>query len=105
VRLPWSILAWQNQNKTKQQFFFSHLFIQQIDKSFSIMAELVDNPLGLQPDFHRVSQAHRNLADEMQKFPNIPQLNAVDTILAAINEKHDIVVRRLDRLERQQQIR
>jgi hypothetical protein len=65
------------------------------------MAELVDNPLGPQPDFYRVSQAHRDLADEMQKLPNIPQLYTVNTILAAINKKQDIVIQRLDRLERQ----
>jgi hypothetical protein len=63
------------------------------------MAELVDNPLGPQPDFQRVSQAYQSLADEMQKISNIPQLNAVDTILAAFNEKFDIVIRRLDRLD------
>jgi hypothetical protein len=78
-------LAIKSKPKQNKQFFFSHphLFIQKIDKSFSIMAELVDNPLGPQPGFHRVSQAPRNLADEMQKFPNIPQFNAVDTVLTS----------------------
>jgi chromosome segregation ATPase len=63
------------------------------------MAELMNNPLGPQPDFQLVSQAHQNLADEMRKISNIPQLNAVDTILAAFNQKFDIIIRRLDRLD------
>jgi hypothetical protein len=63
------------------------------------MAELVDNPLGPQPDFQRIGQAYQSLADEMQKISNIPQFNAVDIILAAFNEKFDIMIRRLDRLD------
>ncbi len=42
------------------------------------------NPLEAQPDLHRFSQAYRTIAEESEKLPNLPAIDAGHGLLIAI---------------------
>jgi uncharacterized phage infection (PIP) family protein YhgE len=70
------------------------------------MTNNVQNPPGLQPDFHLISQTHQNLAgghqtlaDELGKIPNLPQFHDSNVILDQLRRINDRLDGMNDRLD------
>lgn len=49
------------------------------------MADSVFNP-GVQPNFARMAQLQRDIADECERIPNIPQITMGNDILEALHQ-------------------
>jgi hypothetical protein len=88
--------------------FFPSTFLSSL--VFMIIAQTTNYLPGPQPNYHRLGQIHRKLADELIKMPNTPQsdigrtldrmnekLNEINTAVQRLDGKIDTAVQQLDR--------
>jgi hypothetical protein len=64
------------------------------------MADSAFNP-GVQPNFPRMAQLQRDLAEEYERSPNIPQFTTGNAILEAFNQFERRVGERMDAVTQQ----